>query len=63
MFFLLINPQWLGIWFANVAIAPTYIMYKIRLETKKSGMTNLVVNITNIVTHYMQLLYLFYVLN
>jgi hypothetical protein len=47
----------LGISFVNVAIAPTYIVCKIRSEAKRYVMKNSIVDITNLIAHYMQLLY------
>jgi hypothetical protein len=47
----------LGTWFMNMAIAPSYIVCKIGLEAKRYGIKNSIVNITNFVAHYTQLLY------
>jgi hypothetical protein len=44
-------------WFVNMAIAPTYILCKIGMETKRYEIKNSIANITNLVTHQMQLLY------
>jgi hypothetical protein len=44
-------------WFVNMAITPTYIECKIKLETKRYEIKNSFVNITNFIAHWMQLLY------
>jgi hypothetical protein len=38
----------LGTWFVNMVIAPTYIVCKIELETKRYEIKNSIVHITNI---------------
>jgi hypothetical protein len=41
----------LGTWFVNMVIAPNYIICNIGLETKRYGIKNSIVNITNLVAH------------